>query len=61
MSNRVERLCISLVLLGVMIRLSLFGHTWLPLSASYDGPTYKTSRPDLSDWPESHHGLGHRA
>jgi hypothetical protein len=61
MSDRFERLCISLVLLGLMILLSLFGHTWLPLSASYEGPTHKMSRPDLSDWPEAHHGLGYRA
>ena len=61
MSDRFERLCISLVLLGVMILLSLFGHTWLPLSASYDGPTHEMSRPDLSDWPEAHHGFGYRA
>ena len=63
MSDRFERLCISLVLLGVMILLSMFGHTWLPLSASSDGPTHKMSRPDLPDWRRftTASGTGHES
>jgi hypothetical protein len=57
MSDLSDRLCVGLVLLGVMILLSLFGHVWLPLSASYDMPTYERSRPALPDWPhQPHHG-----
>jgi hypothetical protein len=55
MSELSERLCVSLVLLGAMILIFLFGHAWLPLSASYDGPTHDRARPALADWPEPHH------
>jgi hypothetical protein len=55
MSDRFDRLCVGLVLLGVMILLSLFGHAWLPLSASHDGSIHEMSEPAIPDWPRPHH------
>jgi len=56
MSDLSERLSVALVLLGVMLIMILFGHAWLPLSASDAMPSHEMSRPALPDWPN--HG-GH--
>jgi hypothetical protein len=55
MSDRFDRLCVGLVLLGVMILLSLFGYAWLPLSASHDGSIHEMPEPAIPDWPRPHH------
>jgi hypothetical protein len=59
MSDLCERLCVGLLLLGVMLILVLFGHTLLPLSASDGMPSHEMSRPDLPDWP-NHHRIEYR-
>ena len=48
MTTLSERVCVALVLLGTMLILLLFGHTWLPLSAS--NAPYRMPQPDLPGW-----------
>jgi hypothetical protein len=59
MSDLSERLSVALVLLGVMLIMILFGHTWLPLSANDAMPSHEMSRPALPDWPH-HDGVEYR-
>jgi hypothetical protein len=54
MSEFVERLCLALVFLGVILLIILSGHQWVPLSASGNFHRHERSRPALPDWP--HHG-----
>jgi hypothetical protein len=60
MSDVCERVCVALVLLGVILIMILFGHAWLPLSASDGMPAHEKSRPALPDWPV-HHTIEYRA
>jgi len=60
MSELCERLCLALVLLGVILLVVLSGHAWLPLSASGNFHGHERSQPALPDWPH-HGGLGDHA
>jgi hypothetical protein len=52
MTDLHERLAIALVLVGVLLMATLFGSTYLPLSADSNMPAHSTSRPNLPDWPK---------
>jgi len=49
-----DRLCLAIVVLGVILLVILCGHAYLPLSASGNFHRYERSRPTLPEWP--HHG-----
>ncbi len=59
MTDLHERLATALVIVGMLLLATLFGSTWLPLSANTNMPSHSTSRPDLSDWPK-HEAIGLR-
>jgi hypothetical protein len=56
MSEFVERLCLALVLIGVILLIMLAGHAWLPMSASDSFHRHERPRPALPGWP-NHDGL----
>ena len=53
MSELAERLCLALVVVGVILLVVLCGQSWLPLSASNSFHKNERPRPALLGWP--HH------
>jgi hypothetical protein len=53
MAEFVERLCLGLVVVGVILLMLLCGQSWLPLSASDNFRKHERPKPALLGWP--HH------
>jgi hypothetical protein len=54
--SEVERFCLALVVLGVILLVMLCGNAWLPLSASDNFHRHERATPALPEWPH-HDGL----
>lgn len=50
--DRIHRLSLCMALSGVLLMIGFIqGSMWLRVESVVDLPVFKTSKPDLSDWP----------